>query len=233
MPTNGKVTFRSVKEMVLARIRSNVWPPGSILPGEVELADELGCARATVNRAMRELAEEGILDRKRKTGTRVNPAPIRKASFVIPIVREEIEATGATYRYVLVNSTLLTAPDWLRARIGLAPTDRVRHVQCMHYAGSIPYQFEDRWINLSGVPTAEQADFQAMSPNEWLIKQVPFSEAELSFSATRADTGLAEFLAMTTGDPVFTAERITWLDEQPVTFARMSFARGYRLTTRL
>ena len=233
MPGHKKVTYQGVKEMVLSRIRNNIWAPGSTLPGEVQLAEELGCARATVNRAMRELAEEGFLDRKRKAGTRVNASPIRKASFIIPLIRKEIEATSATYRYALVNSDILPAPDWLRAQIGLEKADRVRHLQCMHYAGNAPFQFEDRWININAVPAAEHADFQTIGPNEWLIREVPFSEVELSFSATHADTSIAGFLKLAEGDPVFTAERITWLEQKPITFAKMSFARGYRMTTRL
>ncbi|MFV2001767.1 MAG: GntR family transcriptional regulator [Paracoccaceae bacterium] len=233
MSSNEKVSFRDVKESVLGRIRNKTWAPGTIIPGEVELAVEFGCARATVNRAMRELAVEGILDRKRKAGTRVNAAPVRQAKFAIPLVRVEIEATGAVYRYVLVNRKSLIAPGWLRARLGLKADARVVHLQCMHYAGNAPFQFEDRWINISAVPAVEQADFDEVGPNDWLVDQVPFTDAELSFRAVGADPQLAEFLFIAAGEPVFTAERTTWLGDNPVTFARMSFAPGYRMTTRL
>ena len=233
MSANAKISFRDVKESVLRRIRDKTWTPETTMPSEVELAEEFGCARATVNRAMRELAEEGIIDRKRKAGTRVNASPVRKAKFAIPLVRAEIEAAGETYRYFLVKREIRTAPNWLRARLELAPDSRVLHLQCMHYAGRAPFQFEDRWINIGTVPDAEQADFSETGPNEWLVERVPFSEAELSFFATSADETLAEFLAVRAGEPIFSAERITWLEQSPVTFARMSFARGYRMTTRL
>ncbi len=233
MTSANKVTYRAVKELVLNRIRSNVWGPGTTLPGEVGLAKELGCARTTVNRAMRELAEEGFLDRKRKAGTTVNAFPIRKASFVIPLISEEIMATGAPYRYALVSREVLPAPPWLRARIGLGTSDRVLHLQCMHYAASTPFQFEDRWINIKAVPAAPATDFSSIGPNGWLVTEVPFSDVEVCFLAGKADSALAEFLAMAAGDPVFTAERTTWLQQTPITFARMTFAQGYRMTTRL
>ncbi|MBE9477311.1 MAG: GntR family transcriptional regulator, partial [Proteobacteria bacterium] len=98
----AKNSYSDIKKTVLARIRDHTWPPGSIIPGEVELSEEFGCARATVNRAMRELAEDGILDRKRKAGTRVNKFPIRHAKFAIPLIRTEITSTGAAYRYTLI-----------------------------------------------------------------------------------------------------------------------------------
>lgn len=232
VPATEKTTFRDVKQNVLDRISNKTWAPGTIIPNEVDLAEEFGCARATVNRAMRELADEGILDRKRKAGTRVNAAPIRKAKFAIPLVRVEVEATGAKYRYVLVNQQTLTAPDWLRARLDLPHDSQVVHLKCMHYADSTPFQFEDRWINVAAVPQVVLADFRDIGPNEWLLDQIPFTDVELSFSADAASVELARFLSIATGEPVFTADRTTWLNNTPVTFAKMSFGRGYRMTTR-
>ena len=232
MSASEKTSFRDVKQSVLERIRDNTWAPGTLIPNEVDLAAQFGCSRSTVNRAMRELAEEGILDRKRKAGTRVNLAPVRNAKFAIPLVQAEVEATGADYRYVLVNRETLIAPDWLRARIDLAEESRVLHLKCMHYADNAPFQFEDRWINIDSVPTVEEADFSKTGPNEWLLSQIPFTDIELSFSADSADAKLARFLSIRPGEPLLTAERTTWLNSIPVTFVRLSYCRGYRMTSR-
>ena len=45
--------------------------PGSLLPGEIELAGQFGVSRVTARRALNELAREGLVDRKRRAGTRV------------------------------------------------------------------------------------------------------------------------------------------------------------------
>ena len=225
-------SYHDIKAEVLDRIRKNVWPPGSNVPGEIDLAEEFACARATVNRAMRELVAEGILERKRKAGTRVKRFPVRKAEFSIPLISEEIAETGAAYRYVLVDRSALTAPGWLRGLLGLTPGTRVLHLACMHYAGDRPYQFEDRWINLDTVPEAESFDFDRTGPNEWLVSTVPFTEGTLMFSATQASAEVAGFLDTTVGDAIFLAERITKLDAASVTYARLFFTRDYKMTTR-
>lgn len=232
MLTGEKISYRDVKNEILSRIHNRVWPPGTLMPGEIELAEEFGCARATVNRAMRELAEEGIIDRKRKAGTRVNVAPIRHAKFEIPLVRNEIEALGATYRYAFISRSLETVPDWLRARINLSEDSQILHIQCMHYANNSPFQFEDRWINAAVAPQVLDVDFRTISPNEWLVAEMPFSDAEISFSASAVDDRLAKFLSMYAGEPFFLSERMTWLKDEPITFAQMSYGRGYRMTTR-
>lgn len=232
MLSGEKISYRDVKNEILSRIHNRIWAPGSLMPGEIELAEEFGCARATVNRAMRELAEEGIIDRKRKAGTRVNIAPVRHAKFEIPLVRSEIEALGATYRYAFISRSVEVAPDWLRAQIGLGDEDKVLHIECVHYANNAPFQFEDRWINVAAAPQILDVDFSTISPNEWLVSELPFSDAEISFSASAVDERLARFLSMYKGEPHFLSERVTWLKGMPITFAQMSYGRGYRMTTR-
>ncbi|MDA8747955.1 GntR family transcriptional regulator [Litoreibacter sp.] len=228
-----RTSYHDIKASVLSRIRADIWPPGANLPGEIELAKEFGCARATVNRAMRELVDEGILERKRKAGTKVKLSPTRRAQFSIPIIREEITNTGAEYRYVLVERSLIEAPGWLRSRIDLPKGEKILHLRCMHYAGDNPYQFEDRWINLAAVPNAAACDFEDIGPNEWLVREVPFTEGQLVFSATNASNEIANFLNTSDATAIFTVERTTWLDQISVTYARLYFARDYKMTTRL
>lgn len=225
-------TYYSIKADILRKITTGVWRPGALLPNEVKLAASYGCARATVNRAMRELAEDGIIERKRKAGTRVRMAPVRSARFEIPVVRREIEDQGAVYRYALIQSETVTAPDWLRARMDLAPEDLALHLICLHFADGAPFQYEDRWINLALLPQARDVDFTRSGPNEWLVETVPFSDVEISFSAAAAGPALAEHFGCAAGEPLFQVERSTWWEGQAVTHVRLSYARGYRMTTR-
>lgn len=227
-----KTAFRNVKQDIYRRIVEGEWAPGELIPNEVELAAQFQCARATVNRAVRELAEEGFVERKRKAGTRVRMSPVRRAQFEIPIVRQEIEGRGHIYRYALVTREILDTPDWLVARMGLDDRGKVLHLTCMHYGNGNPYQFEDRWINLDALPKAADAVFSSVGPNEWLIETVPFSDAEISFSATSADDLLARQLSCDIGDALFMTERSTWWQDAAITYVRLIFQRGHKMTTR-
>ncbi|MFV0514397.1 MAG: GntR family transcriptional regulator [Jhaorihella sp.] len=224
--------FRDVKADILDKITSGVWAPGSLIPNEVELAETYECARATVNRAVRELADAGMVERRRKAGTRVRMAPVRQARFDIPLVRKEIEDQGAAYRYSLVHREVLPAPDWLRARLKLTGKADALHLVCMHFGDGIPYQFEDRWISLDILPQARDADFSRSGPNEWLVGAIPFSDAEISFLAVPADETLAAHLDCNPGDALFQTERSTWWQGRAITFVRLYFRRGHRMTTR-
>jgi len=231
-PIFEKTTFRDVMAEILHRITEGPWGPGTLLPGEVELAEEFRCSRTTMNRALREVTELGFLDRKRKAGTRVRMAPIRQARFEMPIVRVEVEKTGASYRYVLVSREILVAPDWLRARMNLQIGGEVVHLVCLHSANGEAFQLEDRWINATALPQALQQDFTEIGPNEWLIATVPFSEVEISFLAAAADAITVTHLDHKLGEPVFCVERATWWQNAAITLVTLSHRRGYRMTTR-
>lgn len=227
-----KATYKDVKADILSKITKGDWAPGALVPNEVDLATTYGCARATVNRAMRELADDGLIERRRKAGTRVRMSPIRQARFDIPLVRAEVEEKGAEYRFSLVSRSVIYAPDWLRARLNLPSDGRVLRLICMHYADGDPYQHEDRWINLTSLQRAEQVDFSEVGPNEWLTTEIPFSDAEISFSAGLADQKLTDYLTCSLGDPVFRIDRATWWEGQAVTYVRLTYRPGHRITTR-
>jgi GntR family transcriptional regulator, histidine utilization repressor len=229
----SRTGYREVKGEILARIRSREWPAGHAIPGEVELAESFGVARGTVSRAMQELMEEGVIERRRKAGTRVAQSPVRQARLEIPLVRAEIEATGAVYRYRLLSREITSAPDWLSAQLSVSSDTQMVHLRCLHMADSQPYQFEDRWISLDAVPAARAEPFTEANPNEWLVQAVPFTDAEFAFRAAAAERETAALLGIRESEPVFIADRTTWLGGKPVTFARMHFRNSYRMVTRI
>lgn len=226
------VSYRDIKADILNRIVRGDWKLGSPIPGEAELAESFGVARATVNRALRELAAEGLIERKRKSGSKVRASPLRQARFDIPLVHRAIEERGASYGYRLVSSDSGPAPGWLRAALGLAEGCAVLHLVCLHLADDRPYQHEDRWINLDLLPQARETDFTARGPNDWLVAEVPFTEVEIAISACAAAPGVAALLDCPAGAPLLLIERSTRWQGQPITHVRLTHAPGHRMATR-
>ncbi|WP_424830926.1 GntR family transcriptional regulator [Ruegeria sp.] len=232
MTAHRRISFQVVRDEVKRRIEARVWPQGSLLPTETQLAEEFNCARATVNRALRELADQGFVERKRKSGTRVKKEPRRQAKLEISLARQTVENQNATYRYALVERNLVNSPGWLTSQLNVEPGARVLHVICMHYADNRPFQFEERWINIQAVPEVEHADLNTSGPHEWLLNAAPFTDAEIAFCAISADGRLAEYMGTTTGTSMIQLERTTWKDGQPITFARMTHHPGFCVRTR-
>ena len=224
--------WEAIRAEVMARIRARIWPPGGLIPSEEALALEFGCARATVNRALSELAEQGVLERKRKAGTRVAMLPIRKATLDIPVIRAEISARGQVYLCHLLGSVLAPPPVAVAARLGLAPGAAMLHLPCLHLADGKPQVYEDRWLNPTVLPDPAP-DFSRISANEWLVSNLAFVTGDIAFSAEPASRIEAEALSVAPGTALFITERCTWGVEAPITWVRLAHAPGYRLQTLL
>jgi GntR family histidine utilization transcriptional repressor len=226
-------SWQSVQGEVLRRINSREWKPGDLIPNEADLSREFGCARATVNRALRELAGAGLLERRRKAGTRVATHPVRRATLNIPVIRNEIEGKGQAYRYSLLSAERLMPPPDMRARMQVAPGDELLHLVSVHLADGKPYVFEDRWINSRAVPEVTDVDFSRQSANEWLVENIPFEGGDITFSAMTAGAREAEILGCREGEGLFAIDRTTWNKGSTITAVRLVFAPGYRMHTEI
>ncbi|MBC7908532.1 MAG: FadR family transcriptional regulator [Rhodospirillaceae bacterium] len=66
----GRISDR-VADRLLARIASGEWAPGQRLPGERQLAEDMGVSRVSVRAALQTLKTQGLVDAVQGGGTRV------------------------------------------------------------------------------------------------------------------------------------------------------------------
>ena len=197
------ISHHTIREAILGRIHAGEWELGGLIPAEMVLAEEYGCARTTVNRALRALADDGLLVRKRKGGTRLCKMPIRHAKFEIQIVREQVEESGGIYGYKLLKLDIKKPPEIIRQRLHLADKDEAMYIETLHLSNARPFAFETRWVNINSVPTILEAPLETMSVNEWLVKTVPFSSGDVIFSAVSAPKDIASAMEAVAGSALF------------------------------
>lgn len=82
----GRVSDR-VADRILARIASGEWEPGRRLPGERQLAEEMGVSRVSVRAALQSLKTQGFLDAVQGGGTRVISSANTMDPAMIELVR--------------------------------------------------------------------------------------------------------------------------------------------------
>ena len=226
-------SWQAVRDEVRRRIALRVWRPGDFIPHEADLAKEFGCARATVNRALRDLADEGILDRRRKAGTRIAANPVRRARLDIPVIRDEIEAKGFSCRHAILLRETRVPPAEIQARMRTHSEEALLHLQTLYTADGSPYVFENRWINSAAVPSVIDETFAEISPNEWLVREVPFEGGDFTFSAMSSTPAEASALSCPETEGLFVLDRTTWNSIQTITSVRLIFHPGYRMHTEL
>jgi GntR family transcriptional regulator len=61
--------YRQVKALLVGRLGDGTWPPGALLPSEIQIAAELGVSQGTVRKALDEMRGERLLTRQQGRGT--------------------------------------------------------------------------------------------------------------------------------------------------------------------
>lgn len=224
-----RTSWQEVRDEALRRIHDREWRPGAQIPNEADLAAELGCARTTVNRALRELAKAGWLERRRRAGTRVAPTPERRAELAIPLIRQEIAAGGATPGHEVLRHEAAELPPLVRAALGIESACDGWHSETLYLADGAPFAHEDRWVNRAAAPGYGAAPLCEISPNEWLVRNAGFAHGTLDYGAEPAPAAVAAHLGCAPGTPVMVLERRTFGPEHPVTLMRLTYAPGHRL----
>lgn len=228
-----KISHTAIRNSLQTRILSGEWTLGERIPDEANLAEEYGCARTTVNRALRALAEDGLVVRKRKGGTRVNPAPVRTAKLSISVIREQVEAAGHAYDFKVLKQSQSVPPKDIQDILKLSENSEALYLETLHFADNDPFVFETRWVNLSVVPEILGAPLSEISVNEWLVRTVPFSSGDVEFSAVNAPENAAGALSVLPGAALFAVDRTTWLGKSRITTMTQYYRQGYRLKSQL
>ena len=221
----------NIANEVRRRIVEREWHQGDRIPDEADLAIEFDAARATVNKALQLLADEGLLDRRRRAGTRVAINPVRKATFTISVVREQVEQAGMAYSYRVVAHRRSPIPPEIATRTGLQEGEVLVQMRAIHYADGQPFQLEDRWMNPRAAPGLDNVDFWQLNANEWLVRNVPYIRAELTFSAENASRRDTRLLQTQPGQALLVMHRTTWNNLGPITTVRVAFRAGHLVST--
>lgn len=224
--------WEAVRDLIRARVTAGALMPGDRLPRDEDLAVELGCTRTTVQRAMQALTEDGLLERRRRGGTRVRPDPVARPRVEIPVVRQEVEGRGAVYGYRLETAERAVPPGEVLAAMELTAPEEMLRVCALHLADGRPWLWEDRWVSLATVPDILGVDLGRVSANEWLVRNRPWSRGAMRLSAAVAGPEEAGRLGCAAGAALFVTERTTWAGALPITHMRALAPPGYAVLSR-
>jgi GntR family histidine utilization transcriptional repressor len=203
------------------KIRSGEWPPGHRIPGEVELAAQYGCARATANKALVRLAEAGLVQRTRRSGSFVARPHVQTAVLEIPDIAQVIAERGESYTFALLSRRTRSAHPGPEQELGAS--NPVLALEGVHSASGCPFAFEARIINLAAAPDAEHEDFSTRAPGSWLLGHIPWTQAQHRISAIAPDRTTAKTLDLAPGSACLQVERWTWRLRDGVTYVRQVY----------
>ena len=237
--------YQRIKNAILDNIHSGKWQAGNAISTEMALAEEFGVSRMTVNRALKELSEERVLERRQGSGTFVAQQQFNHTFVEVRNIAEDLKSANRDYEAKVVSKRAITAnmlDDTLRRKFGIdkatisastsdnanstsvektSETAVLYEVKIIHFADGQPIQFEERWVDAAKVPAFIEQDFSVVNTSDYLIAKSPLESGSYTIRALAAPDEVAEFLQIAPQSPTLVLRRQTYSAGQVVTFVKM------------
>ena len=213
--------WQQIRRALADPILHGEWPPGTRIPPETALTEAFGASRITVGKAIHSLANDGLVRRQRKLGTVVSERAQERPVFEIWDIADFVGRNGGTYAYKLLECRKLGQDPERRELLGVSSRTATLWMRCLHSSDGVPFQIEERLINIEAAPNIACQPLETEGPGSWLLAHVPWTEAEHKIFAREASAEIAAELQVKVGAACLVVDRRTWNNSTPVTLARL------------
>ncbi|HEX2011981.1 MAG TPA: GntR family transcriptional regulator [Roseateles sp.] len=208
MATDRTQKRQQLKQQLLALIEAN--GEGGRLPPERELSERFEVARETLRRSLRELENDGLLERKQGAGTFVSGQPVLKQPQLLSF-SEEMQERGLTPSSELLSTRRIAAGAKLAQRLKIVPGSPVLELRRLRMANGEPMALETVYLSQALLPGLEPQDLARGSLYEVLERQfgIQIRSASQQIQATVLSEEEADVLDVPPFSPSLLIERLS------------------------
>ena len=201
---------RRIYLLLSERIGSGAVLPGARLPGEPTLAAEYGVSRMTARRALDQLAQAGLVERRPGAGTFVrDPGMVRAIRADLADVFADLKAMGRRTGVRLLSFAYGVPPEAVARALRLARGERTQRSVRVRLIDGTPFSWLTTHVPERVGHTYSESELAAMPLLELLERSGAVAErASQTIGATLAGPEVAEALHVDVGAPLLSLTRV-------------------------
>lgn len=194
----------TLKEM----IEDTVYTVGDQIPSERELSEQLGVSRMTVRRAVQNLTDHGLLERRSTNGTYVSEPQVLRGMGKEKTMglNQLLNQSGVEAGSRLLHFEIIRAPLKVSEKLKIRLGSTVVCLRRLRTANEEPFCVETSYIPAQLVPDLKAEDFAAANSSLYEILQdqygIEFEKNDETLKISFATLEEAECLEIQEGDPV-------------------------------
>ena len=209
---------------------------GSAIPSERQLSVDLGVSRLTLRAALDELVREGLLDRRRGSGTYVREPKIAQ-ELTMTSFSEEMRRRGMRPESKTLSITTALAGAYLGRCLHVSPSEKIMVAKRLRLADEETMAIETLHVPESRVPGLTPKDLDQGSFYELLSERygITIVGGIQTIEPTVTNEEESDALGVPLHSPAFLFERTTRAETGDIVEFVRSIYRGdrYRLVTEL
>jgi GntR family transcriptional regulator, N-acetylglucosamine utilization regulator len=223
--TSPTPLYLQLQRLIQDRVRSGKLQADEALPGERDLARQLGISRVTVRKAIAGLVDKGILIQRWGSGTFIAPAMhVEQALSRLSSFTDDMVTRGLSPSARLIDRSSGPASPKESMALGLSPGEKVSRLQRLRLAGGIPMAIENAVVPARYLPDPALVDtslYTALGQRGFAPRR-----ALQRLHAVLVNGEQAKLLDVPAASPALYIERRSFLEDgAPVEFTA-SYYRG-------
>ncbi len=220
----NKPLYTRIKEYIAEMILSGKLKPESKIQSEREFSEDLGVSRMTVRKALTELVNEGLLERKHGSGTYVAKPKITYESVELVNYIQAMELRNIATSTQLLEFNEMVASRRLSEILEIEIGAPIYHLVLLRFANRIPVILERGYFPCDYYPKMEDWNLEKTSTIDLLtsVYGIRLGRISQSVEAVAATDQVAEQLRVDEGIPLLMLSRliISRDTEKPVVFSQ-------------
>jgi len=211
------LVYRQVMRDLKQRIHQNEFP-NKRLPDERSLSESYGVSRSSVKRALSILANQGIIFKKRGSGTFINPLYMKNQTIFQYEgsnlgITDSMQSAGNTPGIKLLGFNVVPASPEIQQDLFLEPGDFVYEIKRLRLFNDQPFMIETGYIPIKIAPNLSQQTVSSSIFNYLESQDKVVTKSFMSIQASPSTAEDQELLHLKPTEPVGIMEGIFFLDD--------------------
>jgi GntR family transcriptional regulator len=228
---NGNTpAYKKIQNVIRKRIEGGHLKIGDAVDSERELARIHNVSLMTARHALAGLEREGVVERRRGSGTFVAPPKIHFNKLMS--YTEHMSSRGLAPRSRVLSAKLIDHQLEIAARLGLPATSSLVKIDRLRLTGEEPFALETVYLpapefaGLASAPLGKSSLFATLQHDYG----VELAYADEEVDATPADVHNAELLAVPRGAPLLRIRQVIYSTTGKAVIYVVGFYRSERHT---
>ncbi len=219
-----KPLYVQIQEYIAELILSGKLTPETKIDSEREFSEDLGVSRMTVRRALTELVNEGLLERRHGAGTYVSKPKITYEAREMVSYTEAMERRKIAMASQLIEFGEVPASRRLAEQLEVGIGHPLYRVLILRLANCVPVVLERNYFSCLRCPDLQDWNLEKNNIPELLrtVYGAKLSRIVQMFEAVTANETVAKQLRVEEGFPLIMLTRIIYNEEdgKPLLFSK-------------
>ena len=218
--------YQEIATILRTRINNQTYPPGSLLPNQIDLVTEFGVSRMTIKKAIGLLAMEGLVYSQRGAGTKILNHPFLKKDTTALTVYEglstEMRKAGRKLTSKVIDFQVEFPDQTTQEKLMLTESQPVYKIVRLRILEDQPFILEHTMMPVHLVPNLNRHHLE-QSIYQYVKEElgIQFAGAYRTIVADKSAAYDQQYLNCLSDDPVLEIEQIVYQKNgAPIEYSR-------------